>query len=126
MLFIKPSMKCANHNSEATAICAWCGRALCAACAKPSPTKRMVCSDECADALAHDDRAMQLILQKSFQNARASAFYCYLCAALSAAGSIGAWYYLHVLFLIWFTAGCGVVFVASGFWYGRIARNQKF
>jgi len=84
----------------------------------------MVCSDACADALARNDRAMQLILQKSLQSARASAFYCYLCGALSAAGAVGAWFYLPLPFLIAFTGGCSVVFFASGIWYGRIARKQ--
>src|SRR5271155_4761880 len=117
-------MKCAKHNSEAVAVCAYCGRALCADCAKPSMAQRMVCSDNCATALARDDKAMQLILQKSLQNARASAFYSYLCGGLSTAGAIGAWFYLPVPFLVWFTAGCSLVFIASGIWYARIARKQ--
>ena len=118
-------MKCAAHHSEAVAVCAYCGRALCADCAKSSTTQRMICSDACAAALAADEKAMQLILQKSLQSAQASAFYCYLCAGLSAAGAIGAEIYLPVPFLVWFTAGCSVIFIASGIWYGRIARKQK-
>jgi hypothetical protein len=85
----------------------------------------MVCSDNCAAALANADRAMQLILQKSEQSARASAFYSYLCGGLSAAAAIGAGVYLPVPFLIWFTAGCSAVFLASGVWFGRIAKKQK-
>lgn len=118
-------MKCAAHNSEAVAVCAYCGRALCADCAKPSATQRMVCSDHCAAALTRTDQALELILQKSLQSARASAFYSYLCGGLSAAGAVGAYFYLPVPFLIWFTAGCSVVFIASGIWYGRIAKKQK-
>lgn len=118
-------MKCLVHNSEAVGICAYCGRALCSDCAKPSASNRMVCSDNCAATLASADKAMQLILQKSEQSARASAFYSYLCGGLSAAAAIGAGFYLPVPFLIWFTAGCSVVFIASGFWYGRIAKKQK-
>jgi len=68
---------------------------------------------------------MQLILQKSEQSARASAFYSYLCGGLSAAAAIGAGFYLPVPFLVWFTAGCSAVFIASGVWYGRIAKKQK-
>ena len=117
-------MKCAAHNSEAVAVCAYCGRALCAGCAKPSATQRLVCSEKCDDALTRHDHALELILQKSFQSARASAFYSYLCGGLSAAGAVGAWFYLPVPFLIWFCAGCSVVFIASGIWYGRIARKQ--
>jgi hypothetical protein len=86
----------------------------------------MVCSAVCAATLERNDRVLQLILQKSFQSARASAFYSYLCGGLSAAGAVGAWFYLPVPFLIWFTAGCSVVFIASGIWYGRIARKQQF
>jgi hypothetical protein len=83
-------MKCAAHHAEAVAVCAYCGRALCADCAKPSATQRMACSDACAAALERDDKAMQLILQKSLQSAWASAFYCYLCAGLSAGAAVGA------------------------------------
>ena len=118
-------MKCTTHNSEAVAVCAYCGRALCADCARSSPTQRMICSDACAAALAKNDRAIQLILQKSLQNAQASALYCYLCAGLSAAGAVGAQLYLPVPFLVWFTAGCSVIFIASGIWYGRIAKKQN-
>ncbi|MGH7994562.1 MAG: hypothetical protein ACREDQ_13660 [Limisphaerales bacterium] len=118
-------MKCTAHHAEAVAVCAYCGRALCTECAKSSTTQRMICSDACAAALADNDKAMQLILQKSMQNARASAFYCYLCAGLSAAAAVGAWYYLPSPFLIAFTAGCSVVFVASGIWYSRIAKKEN-
>jgi hypothetical protein len=118
-------MKCATHQVEAMAVCAHCGRALCADCAKPSATRRMVCSDDCATALSRADRAMELILQKSLQSARASAFYSYLCGGLSAAGAVGAYFYLPAPFLVWFTAGCSVVFILSGIWYGRIAGKKN-
>jgi hypothetical protein len=117
-------MKCAAHQAEAVAVCSYCGRALCSGCARPSGTRRMVCSDDCAAALARADKAMQLILQKSLQSARASAFYSYLCGGLSAAGAVGAHFYLPVPFLVWFCAGCCLVFIASGIWYGRIARKR--
>jgi hypothetical protein len=118
-------MKCSAHHAEAVAVCAYCGRALCADCATVSATQRMVCSDNCDAALTKNDKALELILSKSVQSARASAFYSYLCGGLSAAGAVGAYYYLPVPFLVWFTAGCSVVFIASGIWYGRIARKQN-
>ena len=117
-------MKCAAHNREAIAVCAYCGRGLCPDCAQPGGSPRMVCSEACAESLSRADRAMALILQKSVQSARASAFYSYLCGTLSLAGAAGAWFYLPVPFLVWFTAGCSLVFFASGIWYGRIARKQ--
>jgi len=119
------TMKCTAHQAEAVAVCAYCGRALCADCAKCSAARRMVCSDQCDAALTRTGRALELILQKSLQSAQASAFYAYLCGGLSAAGAVGAYFYLPVPFLVWFTAGCSVVFIASGIWYGRIAKKQN-
>ena len=119
------AVKCTTHQAEAVGICAYCGRALCADCAKPGATPRLVCLDVCATALAQNDRAVQLLLKKSSQNAQASAFYCYLCAGLSLAAAVGAHFYLPSPFLIYFTAGCGVVFILSGIWYGRMAGKQN-
>lgn len=119
-------MKCSRHQTEAIAVCAYCGRAICADCVPAPAGPRMVCSADCADTLARNDRALQLILQKSFQSARASAIYSFLCSGLSAAGAVGAWYYLPVPFLVWFTAGCSAVFLASGLWYVSMTRKQNF
>ena len=119
-------MKCFSHPAEAVGICAYCGRGLCAECAKPgTDTRRLVCSEGCADALTRDDAAMNSILQKSVQSARASSYYSYLCAVLSGGGAIGAYNYLPSPYLIDFTGACCVIFIATGFWYGRIARKQK-
>jgi hypothetical protein len=85
----------------------------------------MVCSDDCAAALAREAKAMEAILQKSVQNARASAFYSFLCSALSVGGAVGAAHYLPEPFLIWFCAGCAVVFAASGTWFACIARKSR-
>jgi hypothetical protein len=118
-------MKCAAHQTEAVAVCAYCGRALCPDCAKPSATQRLVCSENCAATLTRNDRALEMILQKSVQSARASAFYSFLCGGLSAGGALGAHFYLPSPFLIWFCAGCSLVCFASGIWYVGIARKQS-
>jgi hypothetical protein len=85
----------------------------------------MVCSSRCADALADGEKAMQMMLQHGRQNAKASAFYCYLCAGLSAVAAIAAWFMLPSPFLILFTGGCALVLTASGVWYSRIACQQS-
>jgi len=64
-------------------------------------------------ALVHETQAVQLLLAKSVQSARASSFYNYLCGGLSATAAAAAW------FLIYFTAGCALVFCAAGYWHGR-------
>jgi hypothetical protein len=118
-------MKCLKHSAEAVAVCAYCGRALCAECVPAPGARRMVCSDDCGAALGRAERGLELILHKSMQSARASAFYCYLCGGLSAGAAVGAWYMLPSPFLIWFTSGCALALIASGIWYGRIARKTK-
>jgi uncharacterized membrane protein YgcG len=85
----------------------------------------MVCSSGCAAALTRADQAMQMILQRSAQSARASAFYCYLTGGLSAAAAVVAWFILPSTFLILFTGACAVVLIASGIWYGRGAKKQN-
>jgi hypothetical protein len=117
-------MKCAKHQAEAIAVCAYCGRALCGDCMVSPAATRMVCSNDCASALARNDQAIQLILQKSLQSLRASAFYCFLCGGLSAAAAVVAWFMLPSTFLILFTSGCAVALIASGIWYGQVARKQ--
>ena len=120
-----PPVKCTRHQAEAIGICAYCGRAVCARCARPTETTRLVCSAECAAALSRNDQAILLLLQKSVQNARASAFYCYLCGGLSLGAAVAAHFVLPLPFLIYFTAACGIVFIVSGIWYGRIAKKQN-
>jgi hypothetical protein len=118
-------MKCLKHSAEAVAICAYCGRALCAECVPAPGARRMVCSDDCATALDRGEKSLELILHKSLQNVRASAIYCYLCGALSAGAAAAAWHMEMPPFLTWFTSGCAVALIASGLWYSRISRKTK-
>ena len=118
-------MKCFNHDTtDARGFCMYCGRALCPAC-MPSPTaSRLVCSGRCNAALERSERVVQLLLDKSVQSARASAFYCYLCGGLSTGAAIAAWFMLPSPFLIYFTAACALVCFAAGFWHGRGAKKH--
>jgi len=118
-------VKCTKHSAEAVAVCAYCGRALCSDCIQSPTAPRMVCSNDCATALTRADQAMQTILQRSAQSARASAFYCYVSGGLSAAAGVVAWFMLPSPFLILFTGACAVVLIASGIWYGRGAKRQN-
>ena len=118
-------MKCLKHSIEAVAVCAYCGRALCPDCVPSPATARMVCSNNCATALERNEQVLQLLLEKSAQNARASAFYCYLCGGLSAAAAVAAWFMLPSPFLIYFTGACSVALILSGIWYGRGVKKQR-
>jgi hypothetical protein len=74
--------------------------------------------------LSRTEKALEAILHQSIRSAQASAFYCYLCAALSAGAAIVAWFMLPSPFLIIFTAACAIVLTVSGIWYGRAARKR--
>src|ERR1041385_8066487 len=118
-------MKCFKHDTvEAVAICAYCGRALCRDCAQ-FVSSRIACSTVCAEALTRNEESVQKILQQSFRSARASAFYCYLCAGLSATAAAVAWFMLPSPFLILFTGACAVVLFISGLWYGRSQSDKS-
>ena len=117
-------MKCFKHPGEAIGVCAYCGRAVCHECVAAS-APRLACTAECASALGRGEKAIHQLLEKSAQSARASAFYCYLTGALSAAAAVAAWFLLPSPFLIFFTGGCALVLFASGFWYARTAGRQS-
>jgi len=121
-------MKCFKHDTEAVAVCPYCGRALCAACASASVSAapRLACSEECAKALARNDAVLQLLLQKSRQSARANSVYCYLCGALSAGAAVAAWFWLPVPMLMWFLAASAVALIISGAWFGRGAGKMTW
>ncbi len=117
-------MKCLRHNTaDAVAVCMYCGRALCPVCIQTPAPSRLICSSVCGTALERTERTVQLLLDKSVQSAKASAFYCYLCGGLSAGAAVAAWFMLPSPFLICFTAGCALVLFAAGFWYGRGAQR---
>jgi hypothetical protein len=118
-------MKCFKHKTDAIAICFYCGRAVCGDCIASSTMPRIVCSTDCATGLVQDERALRMLLQKSVQGLRASAFYCYLCGGLSAAAAVVAWFMLPSSFLILFTGACAIVLFASGIWYTLAARKQN-
>jgi hypothetical protein len=118
-------MKCFQHNAtDSVAVCAYCGKAICLDCIASPTAARMVCSQHCATALTRESKVIQLLLDKSSQSARASAFYCYLTGGLSAAAAVAAWFILPSPFLIYFTGGCAAVLFAAGFWYGRGAKQH--
>lgn len=118
-------MKCFKHPNDAVGVCSYCGRAMCNECVTLPKAPRLTCSVECLGALARSDGIMQVLLDKSAQTARASAFYCYLTAGLSAAGAVAAWFLLPSPFLICFTGGCALVMFASGIWYSRTAKRTS-
>src|SRR5580658_3713044 len=120
-------MKCFKHDVEAVAVCPYCGKALCAPCATAttSAAPRLACSEECASALTRNERALEMLLQKSRQSARANSVYCYLCGALSGGGAVAAYYYLPVPMLIWFLAASAVALIISGAWFGRGAGKMN-
>jgi len=119
-------VKCFKHNAiDAVAVCAYCGRALCAECIPSTSTGRIACSSDCATGLTANTKVLQLLLDKSAQTARASALYCYLTSGLSAGAAVAAWFMLPSPFLIYFTAACALALFAAGFWHGRVAKKKS-
>src|SRR5580700_8029523 len=121
-------MNCFKHQAVAVAVCPWCGRAQCAPCvsaAAASAGRRLACSDECAKAMAYNEEALETLLQKSRQSARANSVYCYLCGAILAGATVAAWYELPSPLLMWFTGACAVALFISGAWFGHGAKKAK-
>jgi hypothetical protein len=119
-------MKCLRHDLEAVGVCAYCGRALCRQCANVSGAARLACEEGgCAAALARNDNALESLVEKSRQSARANSVYYYLCGILCVGATVAAWFWLPVPFLMWFIGATAVALIISGFWFGRVARKMK-
>jgi hypothetical protein len=117
-------MKCTTHNTEAVAVCAYCGRALCPECAKPHSSKRMACSAECAAALTKAAVADDLIVTKSLSTARASELGCYLLGAIFLLCAGIAALMMPAPFLIVFLLITGVGLIIGGVIYGKVTKRQ--
>lgn len=118
-------MKCLRHDLEAVGVCAYCGRALCRQCANVSGTARLACDETCAAALGRHEQALEMLVEKSLQSARANSVYYYLCGVLCVGATVAAGYWLPVPFLMWFLGATAVALIISGFWFGRVARKMK-
>jgi hypothetical protein len=118
-------MKCLRHDMEAVGVCAYCGRALCRQCGDVSGAARLTCQESCAAALVRHDRALESLLEKSMQSARANSVYYYLCGVLCVGATVAAWFWLPVPFLMWFIGTTAVALLISGAWFGRVARKMK-
>jgi len=122
---VRRNMKCFTHNqADAVAVCTCCGRAMCIDCVACPTAPRIVCSEECDSALKSETLGIRLLLARSTQSARASAFYCYLTGGLSAVAAVAARFMLPSPFLIYFTGACALVLFAAGFWHGRVAKRR--
>lgn len=118
-------MKCTVHDEEADGICAYCGRALCLRCARTSAQGRNACSDACAAALAKADRAVELIIQKTLQGAKAGALCCYISGVLFVlTGLATAIFMSRATFLIVFPAVLGIGLIVSGVAFSRVAKQH--
>ncbi|MGO8699705.1 MAG: hypothetical protein ACLQVY_18550 [Limisphaerales bacterium] len=118
-------MRCLRHDLEAVGVCAWCGRALCRQCADVAAASRLSCAEGCASALARQERAAELLMEKSVQTARANSVNYYLCGILSAGATVAAWFWLPSPLLMWFTGASAAALIFSGAWLGRVARKMK-
>ena len=118
-------MKCEAHSSEATAVCTYCGRALCPQCDHATSSPRIACSEACADALAKADRAINLVLTKHIQGARITAYYLYILGAIFVAvGIYGYILYPRMRVVHPMAAACGIALIAFGFSFHRLAKRS--
>jgi hypothetical protein len=118
-------MNCSTHqDAVASAICIYCGRALCSSCCVKSSSNRVVCSSECASALGSAEDAIKSIRGKTTASARSCGYFL-LAAGIAFAGFAFVflrdsrfWQLATLLFTF------AVVFVVSGIALLRIAKRK--
>src|SRR2546428_84163 len=118
-------MKCETHNQDATAICAYCGRGLCADCARAASSPRIACSDVCAQALARTEVAISTILNKHVQGARAVGYLCYAAGIIFlATGIYGFRVAPQSRVANLSTVVLGIALMTFGIWFHRMAKKK--
>lgn len=118
-------MKCYTHNqAEAVAICVHCGRAVCGACATPSPSGRLVCSPACSSASKQTEEFVAATRNKSVRNARTNAYFCYSLGAIFIIGGVAFHLDIHAWPFTLFISAAGIGFVITGVGYMRVAQRN--
>lgn len=118
-------MKCSNHpQADALAVCVHCGAGVCADCAQKTPTRRTVCSAECAGALAETESTLAAIRRKTSGGHRLTGYFCAgaalvlgvfaALAALDGQGGVAA-----------LQAALALGLAASGYFYLRLANRNE-
>src|SRR5438552_6612829 len=119
-------MKCATHNQDATAICAYCGRALCPSCSRVETSQQTACSDACAQGLSRTELAITSILKKHLQGARAAAYFSYALGAITLGTAIYGYRVVPTMHLANLSSTVlGVAVIAFGVWFHRMAMKKS-
>jgi hypothetical protein len=117
-------MKCLTHpESESSAICIHCGRALCSVCITKSQSQRVVCSPQCAAALLKTEQSLESVRKKSVSSLRSTGWF--LIAVSVVFLVFAALVHRELPLLGPFLFPCGVVFVVTGFVFIRLARRKE-
>lgn len=122
-------MKCSNHSqTDAVAICVFCGHGLCSSCATKSTTGRAICSPACSAGIAAAEAALESIRQKTI-GANKLAVYFLLGAGILFVGfaiyeairamSSGRW------ILSLFLGSTGVAFIVIGAAWSQMVRQKE-
>jgi len=117
-------MKCAQHpQADAAAICIHCGAGVCGDCIQRTASRRVVCSQACAQGLAEAESTLAMIRRKTQGGHRLTGYFC-VGAALALgvfaalAGADGQWG------IVLLQSALGLGLGLSGYFYLRLANNH--
>jgi hypothetical protein len=118
-------MKCSNHSqTDARAICIYCGVGVCGECAERTVKNRIVCSTDCANALAEEEAALQGIRAKTLGGHRLTGYFALgaavILAGFSAFTAIGQQWEI-LAFQLPLTLGLAI----SGIFYLRLGSKKS-
>jgi hypothetical protein len=120
-------MKCFNHSEkDAVATCMGCGKALCHECC-PSPAQSpFVCSDQCREKVAAEERTLALIRRKTITQNRVSGAFCIMGSMVF--GLFGVFNLTlprgFLPLAIFMIATC-IAFIIAGVKYLRVGKEDK-
>jgi hypothetical protein len=119
------AMKCYTHkDTEAVAVCVHCGRALCAVCAAPSQSGRLVCSPACAAASKEMEESIASTRHKANRSARVNAYFCFGLGAIFVVSAVAMYFDIQSWPLSIFIGASGLGLCLAGMGFNRVAKRN--
>ncbi len=117
-------MYCTQHPLiQASALCCYCGAGLCAACISRTPSGRIVCTPECAQALTEAEALLMSIRRKTLSGYQFTGYFCFGAGVLLLIFSVLTGYNQQWdVLALQLPIAAGLV--SSGVFYLRLANRQ--
>jgi hypothetical protein len=116
-------MKCFTHlQTDAVAVCANCGKALCPSCVTKSDSGKICCSESCLAATSEMEQTWEILKRRSTKGHRINGYF-----TLGTGCVFGIFAGLSILIKEWplvlFLGSTSAIFIVTGFVFLKLSKT---